>query len=100
MIEDSGSPDGVVDDRSMWTKIADMEERMDGQDPDIRALRADLAARLDVLIGRIRQIDSGAVDVDSARTLSDYLLEVEGERSTLRERYETAIGDGAEDRRS
>jgi hypothetical protein len=40
------------------------------------------------------------VDVDSARTLSDYLLEVEGERSTLRERYETAIGDGAEDRRS
>jgi predicted nucleic acid-binding Zn-ribbon protein len=95
--ENSGPDNSDDDDRTMSTKIDDMEERMDVQDEDIQALREDLEDQMDVLDSRIREIESGAADVESARKLFDYILDVEEQISTLRDRLEAAIQEGTQD---
>jgi predicted nucleic acid-binding Zn-ribbon protein len=94
---DSGSSNGDDDDRSMSTKLGDMEDRIDVQDEEIRALREDLETQIDVLDSRIREIESGAADVETARKLFEYILALEEQISTLKGRLEAAIDEGPED---
>lgn len=94
LTEDSGVQGGANDDdRNMSTKIDDMEERIDVHDEDIMELREDLEDQLDSLDVRIRRIESGAANVESARKLHDYILDVESKISTLRDRLEAAIDE-------
>lgn len=98
MTEDSGPHEGGEDgNRSMSGKIDDMEARIDDHDQDIREVREDLEAHLDVLDSRIRTIESGATNIDSARKLYDYIVDVEAQISSLRDRLETALEDETPD---
>lgn len=92
--QEDSSQNGGDGDRSMSTKIDDMEERIDVHDEDIQELQEDLEDQLDLLDSRIRQIESGAADVESARLLFDYILDVEEQMSTMRERLETTLDEG------